>query len=209
MLQISSCLSHFNLCGVNMMHTYTSIFTCVLWTIDRLLGHSNLMWLCFIFLVHHIWFRQKSLIFIFQVPGLASICIWHVGIHFYWISQCWVDLISTEGALRPPTTYDNHPIRPSTKPLYSSKEALDWSKSTSNYLQSMTTATFWQLSDNILTTFWQHSDNILTTFWLHSNYILATFWLHSDILARFWPRSDYILITVWLISDQTRSSKDE
>ena len=89
----SSCLSHFNLCGVNMMHTYTSIFTCVLWTIDRLLGHSNLMWLCFIFLVHHIWFRQKSLIFIFQVRGLASICIWYVEIHFYWISQCWVDLI--------------------------------------------------------------------------------------------------------------------
>ena len=46
-------------------------------------------------------------------------------------------IIGSEGALRLPATYDNHPIpsnpiRPSTKPLSSSKQALDRSKSTSN-----------------------------------------------------------------------------
>ena len=46
-------------------------------------------------------------------------------------------VISTEGALRLPTTYDNHPSQshPFTKPLQYSKQALDWPPMTTNDLQ--------------------------------------------------------------------------
>ena len=71
-------------------------------------------------------------------------------------------------------TYDNqsHPSIPSVchKASKSSKQALDWSESTSNDLR-------WpKITQDDLTTFWLHSDYILTTFWLHSDYIL-TDWL--------------------------------
>ena len=41
----------------------------------------------------------------------------------------------TEGALRRPMTYDNHPIHPPKKPLESSKQTLDWSELTSDDLR--------------------------------------------------------------------------
>ena len=50
-------------------------------------------------------------------------------------------LISTECALRLPTTYDNQ-CHPSTKPLKSSKQALDWSESISNDLQWLLMTTY-------------------------------------------------------------------
>ena len=73
-------------------------------------------------------------------------------------------VISTEGALRLSTTFDNHPIQPTpivqpTKNLLSSKQALDWSELTSNGLR------------------WPKM------IWLHSDYILATFWQYSDDIA--------------------------
>ena len=87
-----------------------------------------------------------------------------------------IDFIRTEGALRLPTTYDNHsnpiPSHPSVHP-------------------STNLATFGLHSGYILATFWPQSDYILTTFCLHSDYIL----IFSDYIPIF---SDYFWLTDWL-----------
>ena len=69
-----------------------------------------------------------------------------------------------------------HPSHPSVlhEASKSSKQASDWSESTSNDLQrpKMTYDDLRRL----------HYDSILATFWLHSDYTLITFWLHSDYI---------------------------
>ena len=121
-------------------------------------------------------------------------------------------VISTEGALRLSTTFDNHPIQPTpivqpTKNLLSSKQALDWSELTSNGLRWP--KMIWLHSDYILTAFWIKSDYILTTAWLHSYYILTTFWIHPDyILTTFSLHSDYIVATCFNTQGALKTKDD-
>ena len=104
---------------------------------------------------------------------LSCIQLWS-GNWFLRSTSMVISLFSTEGALRIPTTYDNHSIQP--KPIYPqslfyhlNRPRIDLSRPT-----IMKYALRW--SDYILTTFWEHSEYILATFWLHSDYILTTFW---------------------------------
>ena len=104
--------------------------------------------------------------------------------------------ISTKGALRVPTTNDNHSIHPSQS---------QWLQMTTNDYQWLPMTTYdyqWLLmtandcqwlpmtSNDYqwlpMTTVWLHSDYHLTTFSLHFDYILTTFWRHYDY---FWLRN--------------------